>query len=91
MSTITIPLTKLRPNLPKMLDKISKFFDRCIITRYGEPQAVILSDKDYESLLETLDILSDQKLLKELRDAERALAKGKGVPWEKAKAKLGHA
>lgn len=88
--TLTIPLTELRPKLPKIMDRLSKYFDRCIITRHGKPEAVMLSEEDYESLLETLDILSDQKLMKDIKKAEEDLRKGKGMHWEKAKQKLGY-
>jgi prevent-host-death family protein len=88
--TITVPLTELRPNLPKIMDRLSKYFDRCIVTRHGKPEAVILAEEDYESLLETLDILSDQKLMKDIKKAQQGLKKGKGVTWEKAKQKLGY-
>lgn len=88
--TITVPLTELRPKLPKIMDRLSKYFDRCIITRRGKPEAVILSEEDYESLLETLEILSDQKLMKSIKKAQEDLRKGKGVPWEKVKKKLGY-
>jgi len=88
--TITVPLTELRPNLPKIMDRLSKYFDRCIVTRHGKPEAVILAEEDYESLLETLDILSDQKLMKDIKKAQQELKKGKGITWEKAKQKLGY-
>lgn len=88
--TITVPLTELRPKLPKIMDRISKYFDRCVVTRHGKPEAVILSEEDYESLLETLDILSDRELVKDLRKAEREFRQGKAIPWEKAKKKLGY-
>jgi antitoxin YefM len=88
--TITIPLTELRPQLPKIMDRVSKYFDRCVVTRHGKPEAVIISEEDYESLLETLDILSDRKLVKEIKGAEKELREGKGIPWEKLKKKLGH-
>jgi len=88
--TITIPLTKLRPKLPQIMDRLSKYFDRYVVTRHGKPEAVMLSEEDYESLLESLDILSDQKLMKDIRKAEQDFRKGKGVPWEKVKRKLGN-
>ena len=88
--TITIPLTELRPNLPKIMDRISKYLDRCVITRHGKPEAVILSEEDYESLLETLEILSNPKLVSDIKKSQEELRKGKGIPWEKAKKKLGH-
>jgi prevent-host-death family protein len=88
--TITVPLTELRPKLPKIMDRISKYFDRCVVTRHGKPEAVIISEEDYESLLETLDILSDQKLMKDIKRAQVDLRKGKGIPWKKVKQKLGY-
>jgi antitoxin YefM len=88
--TITVPLTELRPKLPKIMDRLSKYFDRCIVTRHGKPEAVILAEEDYESLLETLDILSDQKLMKDIKKAQGELKKGKGIAWEKVKKKLGY-
>jgi len=88
--TITIPLTELRPKLPKIMDRLSKYFDRCVVTRHGKPEAVILAEEDYEGLLETLDILSDQKLVRDIKKAQEDLRKGKGIPWEKVKQKLGY-
>ncbi len=88
--TITITLTKLRPKLPQIMDRLSKYFDRYVVTRHGKPEAVLLAEEDYEGLLETLDILSDQKLMKDIRKAEDDLRKGKGIPWEKVKRKLGN-
>jgi len=88
--TITIPLTELRPKLPKIMDRLSKYFDRCIITRHGKPEAVLLSEEDYESLLETLEILSNPRWMKTIRKAREEFRRGKGIPWEKAKKKLGY-
>ena len=88
--TVTVPLSELRPKLPAIMDRISKYFDRFVITRHGKPQAVILSEEDYESLLETLDILSDQKVVQDIKRAQDDLRKGKGLSWEKAKKKLGY-
>jgi PHD/YefM family antitoxin component YafN of YafNO toxin-antitoxin module len=72
------------------MDRLSKYFDRYVITRHGKPEAIMLSEEDYESLLETLDILSDQELMKDIKKAEEDLRKGKGIPWKKVKRKLGY-
>ncbi len=88
--TNTIALTELRPKLPEVMARVSQVLDRFIITRHGKPEAVILSEEDYESLLETIEILSDQTLVKQIKKAQQDLKKGKGVPWEKAKKQLGY-
>jgi prevent-host-death family protein len=90
MSTITVSLTQLRPKFPEILDRVSKYFDRYIITRHGKPEAVVIAQEDYESLLETLEILSDKELMREIRKSEADLKAGKAVPWEKLKAKMDH-
>ena len=90
MVTINISLTQLRPKFPKILDRIAKCLDRCVITRRGRPEAVILAEEDFKNLLETLDILSDHKLLRELKKGQEELRAGKAIPWQKVKAKLGY-
>jgi PHD/YefM family antitoxin component YafN of YafNO toxin-antitoxin module len=43
--------------------------ERVVITKNGRPAAVLISYDDLESLQETLDILSDPELAREIRDA----------------------
>lgn len=90
MATVNISLTKLRPKIPEILDRVGKYFDRCVIIRHGRPEAVIISSDDYENLMETLDILSDSKLMRDIRKGQQELASRKGVSWDKAKAMLGY-
>lgn len=90
MSTITVSLTQLRPKFPQILDRVSKYFDRYIITRHGKPEAVVLAEEDYESLLETLEILSDKKLMQEIKKSLADLKAGRSIPFEKIKAKYGN-
>lgn len=88
--TISIALTELRPKLPKIMGRLSKYFERYIVTRRGKPEAVILAEEDYASLLETLDILSDRKLVKDIKKAGLELKEGKALSWKEAKRKLGY-
>lgn len=85
----TITLKKLRPELPRVMERIDKKLDRYVITRRGEPVAVMMGIDDYESLIETLDILNDPITMKRLKQAERDAKKGRMIPWAKAKKKLG--
>jgi len=52
--------------------------------------AIIFSKGDYEGLMETLDILSNQKLVKGINKAWQDFKKGKSIPWDKAKKQLGY-
>lgn len=86
--TITLSLTQLRPKLPDIIDRVSKYFDRCVITRRGKPEAVIIAEDDYESLLETVEILSNKRLMQDVKKAQDDLKKGKGTSWDKLKKKI---
>ncbi len=88
--TITIPLTELRPKLPQIMDRISKRFDRCVITRHGKPEAVLLSEEDYEGLLETIEILSDKEAVKRMKKAKAEIKQGKTAPLASLRQQIEH-
>jgi len=87
--THTITLKDLRPDLPKVVDEIDQKWERYIVTKHGKPSVVMLSVEDYESLMETLDILTDPKAMKGLRRGEEDITQGKTEPWPSVKKSLG--
>ncbi len=86
--THTITLKELRPGLPKVVEAIDKKWERYIITKRGKPSVVMLSVEDYESLMETLDILTDPSAVKNLKQGEKDMRKGKTRSWQEIKARL---
>ena len=66
----TLPLAEVRASLSKLVDEAMRTHQRIEVTRQGRRAAVILSADDYDSIMETLAILSDQELMSEVRDAE---------------------
>ena len=85
----TMTLKKLRPELPRVVERIDKKLDRYVITRRGDPIAVMMSVDDYESLMETLDILNDPLTMRRIKRAEKEMKQGRGIRWEKVKKRLG--
>jgi antitoxin YefM len=59
------------------------------VTRRGKPVLAVMSWDFYESLLETLEIMSDAELLPLLRKSLNEAAKGRTVPWNTVKKQLG--
>jgi antitoxin YefM len=49
---------------------------RLVITKHGRPAAVVLSIEDLESLEETLDVMSNAKLVADIREALAELDTG---------------
>lgn len=91
MTTETLSLTELRPRLPELVDRASQFFDRFLITRHGRTEAVLLSVDDFEGLLETVEILSDNESVKRLAEAEDELARGGGHSLDDVRRQLADA
>jgi len=87
--TKNITLKKLRPKLPEIINDIDSRMDRFVITRRGKPVALMMSIDDYESLLETIDMLSNSGLVKRIKAAEMEIKKGHLKPLSKIEKELG--
>ncbi len=85
----TMSLKELRPALPRVIAKIDKKLDRYIVTKRGKPMVVMLSIEDYESLMDTLDLLTDPQAMADLRKGEEDIRKGRTRSWTEIKASLG--
>jgi len=87
--TKSVTLKALRPRLPQIIDEIDSKMDRFVITKRGKPVALMISVDDYESLLETLDVLSNTHLVKNIRAAEADMEGGRIKTLEKIEKELG--
>lgn len=72
----TLPLAEVRANLSKLVDEAVRTHLRIEVTRQGRRAAVILSAEDYDSIMETLDVLSDTDLMEDLRRGQADIARG---------------
>lgn len=86
--THTITLKELRPGLPKVVEDIDKKWGRYVVTRHGKPSIVMLGVEDYESLMETLDILADPKAMAGLRKGQEDIRRGRVHSWKDIKKSL---
>lgn len=59
----TIPIATARANLSKLVEETSSTHERVEITKNGQRAAVLLGADDYDSIMETIAVLSDGELL----------------------------
>lgn len=85
----TLPITEARANLTTIVDKASRLLNEYVITVNGKPSAVLMSSKEYESLKEALEIMSDPGLMKAIKEGEEDIRKGSVQDWEEVKKELG--
>jgi antitoxin YefM len=71
-----IPVTKAKSDLLDLIRNIKESDDTVAITKNGVPEAVLLSIKKFDGLLETLDILADEKTMKSIRKSIKEAEKG---------------
>ena len=74
-----ISASKARNNLYKILDEVKNGLKSYTITLRGEAQAVVINPEEVESWEETLDILSDNKLLKQLLISNKEIDDGESL------------
>lgn len=84
----TLPLAEVRANLSKLVDEAVRTHQRIEVTRQGRRAVVILSADDYDSIMETLDILSDRGLMDELRTAEAEAERGETYTLDEVAAEM---
>jgi len=89
MAKRTISITEGRKKLFKIAQDVQKPDTYYEFTVEGEPRVVIMSRDEFESIMETMEILSDPKIVKDLEEAEKDYKKGNYISWEEAKKQLG--
>lgn len=78
MSTTT-SLAHVKAHLSAIVGSVHDTHERVVITRNGEPAAVLISPDDLAALEETVEILSDPALMASLTEARAEIAAGTTV------------
>ena len=84
-----VPLTEARASLSELVDSVEREHEQVVITRNGKPVALLVSPDEWESMEETIEILSDAELMAVLAESERDVQAGRVYEWEDVKRDLG--
>jgi antitoxin YefM len=78
-----LPISEVKTRLPELVTGVDEREEEIIVTKNGRPAAMIINVKEYERLKETLEVLSDPEMMKQLRESEAYFASGKkGLSYE---------
>jgi len=72
-------VTDAKARLSELVAAVAATQDHIEITRNGEPAAVLVSHAELEALRETIAILSDARVVDDVREAEADVAAGRTV------------
>lgn len=79
----TLPISEVKARLPELVTGVSERDEEVVVTRNGKPAAVLVGYAEFERIKETLDVLSDPVLMRQVRESRAFYASGKtGLSFE---------
>ena len=89
--THTMPIAEARNKLTTLPEELEQDPDvgAVTVTRHGKPVLAIMSWDLYETITETLEIMSDPVLMAAIRQSIKEIEAGQTISWEQAKQELG--
>ncbi|MCZ2860781.1 type II toxin-antitoxin system Phd/YefM family antitoxin [Blastococcus sp. VKM Ac-2987] len=84
----TQSLAAVKAHFSQVIDDVAGTHERVTVTKNGSPVAVILALEDYESMMETLEVLSDRHAVADVREAEQQMAQGEVYGEDQIRAAL---
>ena len=83
MANKTLPISEVKRRFRELVSGIAEREEEVVITRNGKPAAVLVNYDEYERLKDSLEVLSDPDLMKQIRRSKSFYAKGKqGMSFE---------
>lgn len=83
-----ISISEVRAKLPKLVSIANDLSKKTYITVRGKIKAAIISARELELMEETLEVLSDSKLMKAIKEGKEDVKRGRLVDWEDIKKEL---
>ncbi len=84
----TIPITEAKARIAELADRVARQHDHFTITRNGRADVMLISVAEYESLQETVDLLSDDEALADLRQSREDFAAGDTFSLDEVRVEL---
>ena len=87
----TMPIIEARKKLTSLPEELGHDGEPEVVavTRRGKPVLAVMPWELYEAVTETLEVLSDKGLTKQLTKSIKEMEAGKTIAWETAKKELG--
>ncbi len=78
----TLPISEARKKIFKIAEEVQKPNRYYTLTEKGRAKAVIVSAEEFESLMETIEIITNPLLMKEIKESREDYKKGNYVGLE---------
>lgn len=79
----TLSLSEVKTRLPELVAGVQEREEEVVVTKNGRPAAVLVNVDEYARLKETLEVLSDPALMKQINRSKAFYRSGKkGLTFE---------
>lgn len=82
--TKALTITEAREQLTSLPEELDRHPGAVAVTRRGKPVLAVMPWDVYESIIETLEIMGDEALMADLRQAIQEVSAGEAIDWERA-------
>lgn len=72
-----MPLAEVKAHLSEVVSRVNRQHERVTVTVHGQASAVIMAVDDVERLEETIAVLADGALIRQLTESEADVAEGR--------------
>jgi prevent-host-death family protein len=84
----TISISEARKKIFDIAEEVQRPGVYYTFTEKGMPKVVLMSADEFNSLMENLEILSDPKVMTDIKKAEEEYKRGEYITWEEMKKEL---
>lgn len=78
----TVPISEARKNIFKIAEDVQKPDTYYTLTEKGRAKMVVMSADEFDSWQETMEIMANPRLMKEIHGARSDFEKGKYIAFE---------
>lgn len=71
-----LPLREVRSRFSELVDEVARTHERITVTRNGKPAAILISPDDLASMQETVEVLADADLMRQLIESRAEVDAG---------------
>lgn len=89
MSKKILTISEARKHLFEIAEEVQKPGNFCTLTIEGEPKVIMLAKKEFDALMETVELLSNPAVLQQIKKVEEEYAQGEYYTWNQLKERVG--
>jgi antitoxin YefM len=79
----TLPISEVKARLPELVTGVDEREEEVVVTKNGRPAARLVNYDEYRRQRDTLDILSDPDLVRQIQQSRRFYARrAKGLSFQ---------